>query len=107
MRLPYINETVVRRVSGILRGSKIPIKPIWLNENSIQKSLVSSALITPPCPSGKKKCHTCENGLKDKCNTKNVIYKITCKSCETNQRIECYIGECTRPRPLPFQRAPK
>ena len=97
MRLPYINETVVRRVSGILRGSKIPVKPVWINENSIQKRLISSALITPPCPSGKKKCHTCENGLKNKCTTKNVIYKITCKSCEANQRVECYIGECTRP----------
>ena len=37
MRLPYINETVVRRVSGILRGSKIPVKPVWINEKSIQK----------------------------------------------------------------------
>ena len=97
MRLPYINETIVRRVNGILRGSKAPIKPVWINDNSIQKTLISSALVSPPCPSGNKRCHTCENGLPDKCNSKNVVYRITCKLCETNQRIECYVGECTRP----------
>ena len=39
MRLPYINETIVRRVNGILRGSKAPIKPVWINNNSLQKNL--------------------------------------------------------------------
>ena len=97
MRLPYINETIVRRVNGILRSSKAPIKPVWINKNSLQKRLVSSALIQPPCPSGNKKCHTCENGLRGKCNTKNVVYKITCTLCKTEQRNDCYVGECTRP----------
>ena len=97
MRLPYINETVVRRVNGILRGSKAPIRPVWINDHSLGKILISSALINPPCPSGNKHCHTCANGLQGKCNTKNVIYKITCKLCETEQRSQCYIGECTRP----------
>ena len=97
MRLPYINETIVRRVNGILRGSKAPIKPVWINKNSLQTKLISSALVQPPCPSGNKKCHACENGLRDKCNTKNVVYKISCTTCEANQRNECYVGECTRP----------
>ena len=97
MRLPYINETIVRRVNGILRGAKAPIKPVWVNDNSVQKRLISSALISPPCPSGRKKCHTCENGLQGHCNTKNVIYKVTCKVCEAKQRTESYVGECTRP----------
>ena len=97
MRLPYINETIVRRVNGILRGSKAPIKPAWINDQSLQKSLISSALVSPPCPSGNKRCHTCQNGLQGKCNTKNVIYQITCKPCETKQLTESYIGECTRP----------
>ena len=35
MRLPYINETVVRRVNGIIRSSKAPIMPVWVNENSV------------------------------------------------------------------------
>ena len=97
MRLPYINETIVRRVNGIIRGSKAPIKPVWINDNSLQKRLVSSALVHPPCPSGNKKCHACENGLRDKCNVKNVVYRISCTTCEQIQRNECYIGECTRP----------
>ena len=98
MRLPYINDTIVRRVNGILRGSKAPIKPVWINNNSLQKNkIVSSALIRPPCPSGHKQCHTCKNGLQGKCNTKNVIYKITCKPCQQEDRNICYVGECTRP----------
>ena len=97
MRLPYINETIVRRVNGIIRGSKIPVKPIWINDNSIQTKLISSALTRPPCPSGNKKCHTCENGLPGKCTTKSVVYRIVCKLCETTQHDETYIGECTRP----------
>ena len=78
MQLPYINEDVVRRVNGILRGSKAPIRPVWINDHSLEKVLVSSALTNPPCPSGNRHCHTCTNGLQGKCNTKNVIYKITC-----------------------------
>ena len=35
LRLPYINETVVRRVNSIIRSSTAPIKPVWVNENSI------------------------------------------------------------------------
>ena len=97
MRLPYINETITRRVNGIIRGSKAPIRPVWINTNSIQNNLISSALVSPPCPSGRKTCHTCENGLRGKCNTKNVIYQITCKLCENEQRHESYVGECTRP----------
>ena len=97
MRLPYINETIVHRVNGILRGQKAPIKPVWINGNSLQKRLISSALISPPCPAGNKTCHTCENGLQGNCIIKNAIYKITCKPCEAQQHDESYVGECTRP----------
>ena len=97
MRLPYIDETIVRRVNGILRGSKAPIKPVWINENSLQNRLISSPLTRPPCPSGNKMCHTCDNGLQGRCNIKNVVYKITCERCEGARRNESYVGECTRP----------
>ena len=97
MRLPYINETIVRRVNGIIRGAKAPVKPVWMSKDSIQNRLISSALVSPPCPSGKKKCHACMNGLRGKCNTKNVIYQITCNLCEAKQLNEFYVGECTRP----------
>ena len=91
MRLPYIDENIVRRVNGILRGSKAPIKPVWINYNSLQNKLISSPLTRPPCPSGNKRCHTCDNGLQGRCNIKNVVYKITCKQCEGDQRNECYV----------------
>ena len=97
MRLPYINETVVRRVNGILRGSKVPINVAWVSDTSLQNKLVTSALTRPPCPSGNRRCHTCESGLQGKCTTKNVVYKVTCNLCEAQQHNESYIGECTRP----------
>ena len=97
MRLPYVDETIAQRVNGILRGAKIPIKPVWVNNNSLGKKLISSALVKPPCPSGAKKCHTCSNGLQGRCNTKNIVYKVTCLGCQTEQRNESYIGESTRP----------
>ena len=97
MRLPYINETIVRRVNGILRGAKAPIKPVWTNNNSLQRKLISSALTRPPCPAGNRHCHACTNGLDKKCSTRNAVYKITCRPCETAERAETYIGECTRP----------
>ena len=97
MRLPYVNETIVRRVNGILRNSETSIKPVWINDNSLKKNLVSSAFVNPPFPAGNKHCHTCENGLKGKCNTKNVVYQITCKECETERRDASYVGESTRP----------
>lgn len=97
MRLPYINETIVRRVNGILRSCKAPIKPVWINENAIHTMLISSALTSPSCPSGNRHCHTCTNGLMNKCHTKNVIYKITCKLCEAMHLNVAYVGECTRP----------
>ena len=97
MRLPYIDETTAHRVNGILRGSKTPIRVTWTSGPTLGDKLVRSALSQPPCPSGNKQCHTCESGLQGKCTTKNVVYKITCKLCEAEQRAEFYVGECTRP----------
>ena len=97
MRLPYVNETIVSRVNGILRSSKTSIKPAWTNENTLKKKLVNSAFVKPPCPSGNKQCHTCTNGLRDKCNTKNAIYQITCNICQSQQQTVTYVGESTRP----------
>ena len=97
MRLPYINETIVKRVNAILRNSKTTIKPVWINNNSLKKILVSSAFINPPCPSGNKICHTCKNGFSGKCSTKNTVYRVTCRMCEAERRVSCYIGESHRP----------
>lgn len=97
MRLPYIDEDVVRRVNGILKRSGTSLKVAWTSGPTLGQKLITSAFSKPPCPAGQKRCHTCENGLKGKCTKKNVVYKITCKICSTNGHKEFYIGESTRP----------
>ena len=96
MRLPYVNETVCRRVNGIVRGSKQHIRVAWLSGPTLKNKLVRSALESPPCR-GKTRCHTCPNGLSGKCHLKNVVYKISCKICLSNKTPYCYIGETSRP----------
>lgn len=96
MRLPYVNETVCRRVKGVIRASKLNLRVAWLSGPTLKNRLVRSALEPPPCR-GKTRCHTCPNGLNGKCHTKNVVYKISCKKCHTNKTPFCYIGETSRP----------
>ena len=97
MRLPYIDENVVRRVNGILKKSRTNIKVAWVSGPTVGQNLISSAFSKPLCPAGTKHCHACENGLKGKCTKKNTVYKITCQLCKRNGRTEFYIGESTRP----------
>ena len=96
MRLPYINESVCRRVNGIIRGSKLNLRVAWQSGPTLKSKLVRSALEPPPCR-GKTRCHTCPNGLPGKCHIKNVVYKISCKMCSTGQTPYFYIGETSRP----------
>ena len=97
MRLPYVDENVVKRVNGILRKSKTNIKVAWTSGPTLRQKLVRSAFSRPSCPAGARHCHTCDNGLKGRCTYKNVVYKITCQICERDGRTEFYIGESTRP----------
>ena len=97
MRLPYVNETIARRVNGILRKSSgATMKVAWTSGPTVGDKLITSALSSPPCPAGARHCHTCDNGLKGKCTNKNVIYKISCKLCGTSAP-HFYIGESVRP----------
>ena len=41
-----------------------------------------------------RRCHTCEAGLRSRCHTKNVVYKITCNLCDEKPAV--YIGESKR-----------
>ena len=86
MRLPYIDEPTVKRVNRILRSSGTTLQVAWTSGPTLGQKLITSALSKPPCPAGKKHCHTCENGLKGKCTKKNVVYKITCKMCDAKGR---------------------
>ena len=97
IRLPYVNEDVVRRVSGILRKSGTTLKVAWTSGPTLGQKLITSAFSKPPCPAGQRHCHACESGLKGSCTKRNVVYKITCMMCRTNGRSEFYIGESTRP----------
>ena len=94
MRLPYVNETVCHRVNGIIRASKLNLRVAWQSGPTVKSKLVRSALQPPLCR-GKTRCHTCPNGLQGKCHIKNVVYKITCKTCQDKPYI--YIGETSRP----------
>ena len=97
IRLPYVDETLARKVKGILRKSDTKLRVAWTSGPTLGHKLISSAFSKPPCPAGSKHCHTCENGLRGQCTKKNVIYKIKCEICDKNGRAEFYIGESSRP----------
>ena len=97
MRLPYVDEVIVRRVNGIIRRSGLSLRVAWTSGQTLGQKLITSALTKTPCPAGQRHCHTCENGLKGQCTKKFVVYKITCQMCQSHGRSEFYIGECTRP----------
>ena len=96
MSLPYVDETLLRRVEGAVKSSKLPLRVAWRSGKTLAKYLTKSALEPPPCPAGNRKCHTCEAGLAGKCHTKNVVYKITCNHCPCNTTTGTYIGETRR-----------
>ena len=97
MRLPYVNEDVVRRVNGILKRSGTNVKVAWISGPTLSQHLITSAFSKPPCPAGTKHCHTCANGLKGKCTKKSIVNKVTCKLCERSGRKVFYIGGSIRP----------
>ena len=69
----------------------------WKNDNTITKRLVHSALEPPPCRAGRWSCRTCDNGLRGRCATKNVVYLITCMICAKDDGpAQTYVGETKR-----------
>ena len=92
--LPYIDDTLARRVDGAVRSSGLKARVAWVSGKTLAKQVTRSALESPPCPAGVKRCNTCEAGLRGRCHTKNVVYKITCNLCEQNSSV--YIGESKR-----------
>ena len=92
--LPYIDESLARRVNGVIKGSGLNARVAWNSGKTLAQHLIRSASQTPPCPAGARKCHTCEAGLPGRCHTKNVVYKIKCNMCDDNPAI--YIGETKR-----------
>ena len=96
MRLPFINDTICRRVKGIIRASKLNIRVAWLSGPTLKNKLVRSALEPPACR-GKTRRHAFPNGVSGQCHIKNVVYKILCKECKKVHKSYFYIGETSRP----------
>ena len=92
IRLPFISDRVTAQVKRVARSSGLPVEVAWISDNMLKKQLVRSRLNPLPCPSGRRHCHSCHSGLKDRCATKNVVYELTCGHCG-----EKYIGETSRP----------
>ncbi|XP_043217474.1 uncharacterized protein LOC122379376 [Amphibalanus amphitrite] len=90
--LPYIDETLTRKVNAAVKSSDLDIRVAWKSGPTLSNQLTSSALQPPDCPRGcRKTCSTCEGGLKGRCHTKNVVYEIKCKMCG-----DTYIGKTKR-----------
>ena len=97
--LPFINDTLTRRVDAALKSINPSLTASWKNDNTITKRLVHSALEPPPCRAGRRSCRTCDSGLSGRCTTKNVVYQITCLRCATSQSNApppTYVGETKR-----------
>ena len=92
--LPFIDDTLARRVDGVVRASGLNARVAWTSGKTLAKHVIRSALESPPCPAGSKRCNTCEAGLSGRCHIKNVVYKITCNLC--TEKPVTYIGETKR-----------
>ena len=95
--LPFIDDTLTRRVEATLRSANPNLTVAWQNDNTVKKRLVRSALEPPPCRAGNKSCRTCESGLSGRCTIKNVVYQLTCMICtDSGDSPKTYIGETKR-----------
>ena len=72
----------------------------WKGGPKMRRKLVRSAFRPVPCPGGGRRCNGCEAGLRGKCHTKNVIYRIDCTLCANGESF--YIGETRRSVRLRF-----
>ena len=73
IRLPFVNDKVAAQVKKVAINSGLPVEIAWTTNNTLKKRLVKTRLNPPPCPSGRRCCHSCQAGLQSKCTTKNVV----------------------------------
>ena len=92
--LPFIDDTLCRRVEGIIKASHLNVRVAWRGGPSLKHKLVRSAYCPIPCPGGGRQCHCCKAGLRGKCHTKNVVYRMDCDLCGKDESF--YIGETRR-----------
>ena len=97
IKLPFVDDTQARKISGSARTSGLPVRIAWTNTKTLKNTLVRSALNPTPCPSGGRRCHACHAGLAGQCHSKNVVYGLECSLCGDR-----YIGETKRPLRLRY-----
>ena len=94
LALPFVDDTLCRRVEGIIRASHLNVRVAWRAGPNLRQKLVRSAHLPVPCPGGGRQCNCCEAGLRGKCHAKNVIYRMDCSICRKDESF--YIGETRR-----------
>ena len=58
--LPYIDETLARRMNGAVRSSGLKARVAWSSGKTLAKHVIRSAFESPPCPAGFRRCSTCK-----------------------------------------------
>ena len=89
IRMPFINEDFKRRALGVVRRSGIANIKIYFENGRPLAKVFAPPRNKPNCTD---KCVTCKLASKrNQCLTKNVVYQITCTTCDI-----IYIGETGR-----------
>ena len=99
--LPYVDEQLLCKVKSKIKKSGFNVRIAWRNEQKLRNKLIRSSLSKPRCPGGQR-CHTCSSGFSGDCTQKNVVYRLSCKTCEQEGQSSTYIGETKRPVRLRF-----
>ena len=94
LTLPFVDDDLCRRTEGIVRGSHLNLRIAWKGGPSLKSKLVRSAYLPVPCPGAGRHCNCCEAGLRGKCHTKNVVYRMDCTLCTKDESF--YVGETRR-----------
>ena len=94
LALPFVDDTLCRRVEGIIRLSHLNVQVTSTAGPNLRQKLVRSGHLPVPCPGGGRQCNCCETGLRRKCHTKNVICRLDCNLCSKDESF--YIGETRR-----------
>ena len=102
LTLPYVDEMVCAKVNAAVKKSGLNLRVAWQNRNTLKNYLTRSAFSQPQCPSGARICNACESGVRGRCLTAGVVYRLTCVICKDKGELVTYIGESKRPIRLRF-----
>ena len=89
-------------MNAVVKKCDLNVRVAWQSKNTLKSRLTRSAFSLPKCPAGTRMCNACESGLKGKCLTSGVVYRLTCATCQKEGKNVTYIGETKRPIRLRF-----